>query len=769
MVLIFSIAHSQSLFDEFEYYRVSTNYNGVAYNGQSILIYGEGGVITVSRDGGNNWTQESLDDKFNIMSITNVGNDYYGVINKQYVIKSSDNGANWQNYDYGNNTEFYKIIAYKNHLYALTNLKILKIDLNLNIINEYKIESDTNYYDFAIGQDKIVYSAGRGKLGLINLLNDNKNIIDFEKLGICSNCPVPKSLFYDNNIFYFTYFTELYQYDGNSISQVYKPIKSGPYIANNGEIFQLYNTYNPIEGVDSLYFVKINKQSKKSSNIKKPGNDRYIRNLVFKGISFITKDTIIAFGKNNLIYFSYDRGVNWTLKSYFPGHPFLYRFDDKNAAFIGEYGQFVSTKNGGITWLPQKNHHPLFNNNRFTNLLKRTELFTDHNNGFVFGHSSVNADTNFLFTNDGCETVKLKNISEVTGYRNSEYLLSYYNKDKILFFHPSNHMGLWRFTVLFRLDRELNYIDRYLIDSAIVVYVNSSANGDIIAVALNLKEPIFLQNNIHFLNKYTSILRSTDNGENWQVIEKFNFPNHDYNHLFVSLVRDDIFMSYIYLGLDSISYLNTFKYNLTNNKLDSILTLQERSINFENFIGVGDKTYLYAYIYDGENKKIYFELWYNEDIINNPREWKNIAPKERFVPLSFGKSNDSLFYIRGYDSLYKSPTFWFAKTKSKKPLSVEKVETDNRIFLSTPYPNPSNDFIKVPIWWNSNEDINLIEVKIHNLLGQVISSGHDVELIKYNDYSGEIKCNTSSFSPGLYILNVRNGQANKSIPIIINK
>ncbi len=632
MLLIFSLAHSQSLFDEFEYYRVSTNYNGVAYNGQSILIYGEGGVITLSRDGGNNWTQESLDDKFNIMSITNVGTDYYGVINKQYVIKSSDNGANWQNFDYGNNTEFYKIIAYKNQLYALTNLKILKIDLNLNIINEYKIESDTNYYDFVIGQDKIVYSAGKGKLGLINLLNDSKNIIDFEKLGVCSNCPVPKSLFYDNNIFYFTYFTELYQYDGNSISQVYKPIKSGPYISNNGEIFQLYNTYNPIDGVDSLYFVKINKQSKKSSDIKKPGNDRYIRNLVFKGISFITKDTIIAFGKNNLIYFSYDRGINWILKSYFPVYPFLNRFDDKNAAFIGEYGQFVSTKNGGVTWLPQKNHNPLFNAQRFTSFQNRATYFIDSNNGFVFGHSSVNADTNFLYTTDGFETVRLKNVWDVTGYRNSDYLHLYYNKNKILFFHPSNFQAKWRFTLLFRLDRELNFIDRYLIDSAVVVYVNSLANEDLIAVALNFKEPISIPKGIDFLNKYTSILKSTDNGENWQVIEKFNFPNHNYVHLYVSLVRDDIFMSYLYDGPDSIMYMNTYKYNLTNNKLDSILTLKERSINFENFIGVGDKTYLYAYIYDEANKKIHFELWYNEDIINNPREWKILLKKKGSYP-----------------------------------------------------------------------------------------------------------------------------------------
>ncbi len=118
--------------------------------------------------------------------------------------------------------------------------------------------------------------------------------------------------------------------------------------------------------------------------------------------------------------------------------------------------------------------------------------------------------------------------------------------------------------------------------------------------------------------------------------------------------------------------------------------------------------------------------------------------------------------------MYKSPTRWFAKTKSK-PSSVEKVETDNRIFLSIPHPNPSIDKVKVLIWWNNNEDINSIEIKIYNILGQVISTSHNIELIKYNDYSGEIRCNTSSFSPGVYILNVRIGQANKSIPIIINK
>lgn len=764
--------YTQNIFDDFEYYRVSTSYNGVAYNGKAIIIYGEGGIITRTLDGGNTWSQTNLDDKFNILSVTNLGTDFYGVINTKFLIKSSDNGANWQLFDFGDNAKFYKIEAYKNKIYVLSENRILILDNNLNNLKEYSINPDTNYFDFTISADKIVYSAGIGKLGVINLLDDTKKIIDFQKLGLCTNCPVPKNLFSDNDIFYFSYFNELYQWDGNSIKQVIKPIKTGPFTSNNGEIFHLYNTFDYIQAVDSLYFTKIDKQSKKGIHIKKSGNDRYIRNLVFKGINFISKDTIVAFGMNNLIYFSYNRGVNWHLKSILPEGSNIFRHDDKNSTLINHSGQFITTKNGGITWLPPKNHDLLLNDLRFRNLFNLgISYMIDNKIGFAYGFSIVNADTNFIYTNDGCETLQFKNVYDVTGYGVIWTLWTIYNKNELLFFNPGVFQGSWMYTLLFRLDKELNFIDRHLIDSARVVYLSKYEKDNLIIVTMNFREPYELPNRDWiFFKKSTSIMKSSDNGQNWETIVEFELPRHDYNHLFASLVRDDIFLSYNYITPDSIKYLNCFKFNLKSQILDTVMILRDRYTNQNNnFIGVGNKTYFYSYYYGAD--KIHFELWYNEDISKDARNWIEISPKVRYKPISIHNRynyNDSLYYIIGYDSLYSKSVLWFAKSKFAIS-SAEEIETDNRLFLSNPQPNPAKDVVKIRIWWASNDDINNIKINVYNLLGQAITLTDKVEFIRYNDYTGEIILNVSNIANGVYIINVKIRDSNKTVPLVIFK
>jgi len=46
------------------------------FNGKTILAYGEAGIIVRSDDTGNTWEQINLDDKYNILSITNIGGKF---------------------------------------------------------------------------------------------------------------------------------------------------------------------------------------------------------------------------------------------------------------------------------------------------------------------------------------------------------------------------------------------------------------------------------------------------------------------------------------------------------------------------------------------------------------------------------------------------------------------------------------------------------------------------------------------------------------------
>jgi hypothetical protein len=60
------------LFDNFDCYRISANYNGSAYNGTSILVYGDVGMITISMDGGKSWKHVYFDDTLNIISMISI-------------------------------------------------------------------------------------------------------------------------------------------------------------------------------------------------------------------------------------------------------------------------------------------------------------------------------------------------------------------------------------------------------------------------------------------------------------------------------------------------------------------------------------------------------------------------------------------------------------------------------------------------------------------------------------------------------------------------
>jgi hypothetical protein len=174
---------------------VNTNLKCTTYNGSSIVVFGDGGVIVRTTDGGRNWIQINLNDSFNVVSAVNHGLDYYAAVNKRYLLKSSDNGASWQHTFFGDSTCFYKIATHRSNLFAMNQFNILKLDQDLSIIMEYPISSDTAYYDFTITGDYLIYASGQGKFNIINLINDNISFIDFQQLGICSDCPVPKNLF----------------------------------------------------------------------------------------------------------------------------------------------------------------------------------------------------------------------------------------------------------------------------------------------------------------------------------------------------------------------------------------------------------------------------------------------------------------------------------------------------------------------------------------------------------------------------------------------
>ena len=77
-----------SLLEYFNNTRVNYNYLGSIYNQDNILIYGDAGIV-LKFDYDLNFSKKIiLDDRFNIVSMTNVNNKIFGVFNKEYIFKT---------------------------------------------------------------------------------------------------------------------------------------------------------------------------------------------------------------------------------------------------------------------------------------------------------------------------------------------------------------------------------------------------------------------------------------------------------------------------------------------------------------------------------------------------------------------------------------------------------------------------------------------------------------------------------------------------------
>ncbi|OGU18157.1 MAG: hypothetical protein A2475_08790 [Ignavibacteria bacterium RIFOXYC2_FULL_35_21] len=769
LIFITSTFHSfaeNSIFDSLDYYRVYTNYNGSAYNGRTILAYGEGGVIIRSVDEGNNWSQINLNDSFNIVSITNIGNDFYGVVNKQYIIKSSDDGINWQQFDYGNNTEFYKIIAYNNNLYCISNFGIIVFNSNVEKSKEYIINADTTYYDFTITGNNLVYSAGHGKLGIINLQNDNTNIVDLKNSGICADCPVIKNLFSDGNLTYFELGNSLYQYDGSKVDFIFSPIKKGVYSSYNGNLYELYNISNVSTNLDSLYFIKIDKQNHNAIHIKKGGNDRYISSLKFKNVAYLTSDIIIAVGFDKLIYMSYNRGQNWQLKSHFNissefGYMFL--FDKLNAKRISKYAKFIKTIDGGNTWLPQQNYEPIFM--KFSDFQNTGDAyFKDNMYGFFYGNNNfdVQGDTNFTITYDGGETVLPKNVNNMIGYLENKKPLTCLNNNKTIFSLQGALYDL-RYSLIFRLNDTLGIEQRTYLDSTQILYIDSYNNNELVAITATYKYP---RDSVGWIfdSLFYSFLSSKDDGESWKKEIEIKFPVNKFFFDKIRRIIDNIFIGITY-GDQTKYYCDVFKLNLKTMSFDKIFSKEDMNIlQFGGITGYDYKTLIGGLFYTKTG--YYFEYFENNEIENEPFVWNNISPKTRYSEFYMDVQQDSLIYMTAYDSLMKSDVMWFAK--HKKITSVEEqIEVSNTLYISQPIPNPAQDFVKVRVYWNMSYNIENAVISVYDLLGTLVSEKKEFSFNKINNYSGELTWLSENQNSGVYLITIKIGTEIKAFPFVI--
>ncbi|MCX7737479.1 MAG: hypothetical protein N2319_12305 [Candidatus Kapabacteria bacterium] len=753
-------------FNKIDFYRINSDFNGSVYNGSILLVYGNGGVILKSSDIGNNWEQINLNDNLNIINMIYTDNQFVGLSDRNEFIFSKDNGISWESKSTNPGFQIYKMIFYNDNYYCMGSDKILVYDKKYQKIEEYQIKVDTNYYSFALFKNKILYTAKKGLIKSIDLNNKQESFIDLKNYGICVDCSLPIELQADNQFAYFRHNLILYGYDGNSINHIHSPNAKGIYCLKNNEIYQIYNVNFSDYKLDSLYFVKVNKQTKGSISIKSKINDRYISGLVFTDVKFINDKTIVAVGKDKLIYMSYNSGADWELKSHLNNLNYITRFDAQSSTQIQPYLKFNKSNDGGVTWLSQKNYNKYFSNALFGYLYSYgIGYFLNKNNGFYFLSSSTE-NFNIAYTNDNCENVSLQQ-NESMGYDKSKDLRCISYKDTALIMLP----GIFKsncYSILFRLGNEFNEINRTVLDSTWLLFIDKLENNSIIAISTNYKYPYKKGSRTYFDSIFSSVIISKDGGYTWEKEFDFNMNGFEskIRHYTISRINNDLFFHYVELNEDSVMKASIYRYKISEKTLEKIFSDDYYDPPMPGVVKIGE--YYYFITMRVLSNGTEFNVYENRDFNNNPKNWTKISPFDRYSIQNMESFNDSLYKIIAYDSLFKKMVVWFNKPDIQTDVDNQINNEYNSIYISNPIPNPANQYVRFKIYWDSALEPSLFRFEALNLVGAVISENEKFDFHIINNHSGELIWYPGQLTSGIYFLNVKLGSSNKYIKVVLN-
>lgn len=781
LALLITIDVSLSQYDFFEDYqiiRVSTNFNGISFNDNAIIAYGDAGVICRSSNRGRNWEQINLNDSLNILDMVNVGSSFYGISNKRYLIFSNDNGKHWNLKDFVENTELYKIFYYNSKIYVLLKNRIWALNENLDNLKEYFAITDSAYYDGCLVGNKIVYSSGKGKLSFINLDNEQRGSIDLASLGLCINCPVPIRLF-SNAIdkIYFILGNKLYQYDFtlNSAKYVYQPLKltNAPFYAENDNVYQIFTVKFADNNIDSMYFGKVDKTIGKFIHLKHSSNDRYIVNLAIKDLKFLSSDTLIAVGNGKLIYMSYNGGKNWELKSLLNEFSHIFLFDNSNARIIAPKVRFFSTTDGGVTWLPQKNFHPVYVRNYpfFQTARESKRFYKNKDLGFFFGESFMQEfDTNFIYTYDGGQNIAMKKIKNLQHISNETVPLLVTHKGKTIFVTQREFQGNPYYLIFDKLNDNME-IESRVFHKDIVFYSIFDYNDTLFAIGRSYNQG--------FPYKY-GLFISTDTANTWESVLSFNtdikFLKKELQNInFATRIDNFIIFSWDFHELlpdDIITHNRVYIIDLHKKTFKEIYDSKKEMLI--RAIKLGDKYIcLLSSNIDGSSRMIF-----TKDLTSNPIVW-NEFNFNRFSPPLFnitedrfstfyGFLSDSLFVYVSYDSLFKQLNLFYARKKINVSVIDDfKTNVISKIYIHPPKPIPARDFVRAMINFNQEYDINQADIRLYDMLGRVVYGKDSFAINLINNYTAEVIFNVSPLSAATYFIVISLGGETRSSVIIV--
>jgi photosystem II stability/assembly factor-like uncharacterized protein len=457
-------------------------------------------------------------------------------------------------------------------------------------------------------------------------------------------------------------------------------------------------------------------------------------------VSFTDEMNGVAVGFRKVIYTTGDGGNSWMLRSYFQAPtntaPFYkLHFINDTVGWVGAYNEKIfSTRNGGATWLPQRDldlsgdyGHPIFD-------IK----FLDESTGFAVS----NRFNGFLKTTDG--GINWNEVNSTPSF-NGGGLLSVLSPAEIVVFPAYDGSALQTTN-----DGAQTWLRKEIVPDGYFPSGGYTRGKDTIGyflLATPVDEPSYI---IH--------KRSIDGGETYQDISVPIVPqgkgvgmglpvfiSSDTAYA-IGLIRDE---KYKETGL----MLKSTDAGTTWFVQDSAATppVNQIAINGNKGYGVGLKGNI---IKTDDRGKTWKAISSN----GITRQMFDIAmPSENVVYIA----SDQNMLFKGVPA---DVTTSIAENEAPE-ITFDAPIFD--IYFRDVYPNPASGNITLKLYYSLALNPNDIQLNVYNIMGERVELVKDAFHITTGNNPALIQWNTSNLPSGMYYLEACGGNARMAVPILI--
>ncbi len=728
---------------------------GVTSNNSSIIVYGNGGLILKSNDSGYTWEQKKIFEyTTQILKMKNRNENYFGITNNKSILFSTDNGNSWEIRNYSRS--FYDLDFYEDNMVLLSDSSIIFLDKNFNERTALGFSFKIIPKEFIVVGNTFVLPSDTGQITIVDIKDQQKSeTIDFKKLGLCSNCAVPRNLkesgsdIYVNNDGYILKSPN----GGKNWSKLVKSV--GIFDIRNDEIFQLepkyFNISNRLTSPTLYRNIDTNLVLITKDTVK-----RYVKDQSYIKFRFISDSIVIAVGFNKTIYISRNSGKTWDLISNIvSANKEYWKNKDYGVVFVNN-GQVFTTKNGGVTWKPQ-----LFTDSNIVNFSFADLIYlNDYGNCFVFKTGgNMKSKTNIMLSNDSGETFVQYNETKIN--ENNIYSRSFFieTENKILMFINSRmdapYCMIWTF------DKNFNFVSSDLIFESLSVIDNSIERKK-----NEFSGYGFIKSGFNFVLKDTSQIFSiySKDGIIWSKEYLFTFMGRfkgftkaSQSEILISVQKYSDSVIIDSTGIPRPLYNESFilRFHINTKSLDTVFKSRRDEYPAE-FLNFGEGIYTVAW------DKI-FSI--NKNNLSGSN-WDSIStyPYKHLYDL-YSFSNIAYFSASSPKSNYSIIKISFSDVNSVN----EQTEISTQLYNFAPYPIPADNKILCNIYWDSRYDINFAKISVYDIAGSAIASEGKISIKQENAISGDIVWDCHDEPNGIYFISITHGDVTRIIPVVVNR